>query len=59
MMLDTIRKQENNQVRFVVYMDGKAVASFGTSQLAHDYQDKLWATRSQSDKTMEALYSGR
>lgn len=48
MQLETIRTQTNNQVRFVLFMNGEKVATFHTQAAAWDYQDKLWA-----------LYAGR
>ena len=52
-----------NQVRFVVAVDGAADAEesigYGSRAAAHERMDALWAQRSQSDRTMEALYVGR
>lgn len=61
MTLNTRRIIVNNQVRFVVVVDGVAEAGigYGSEALAFERMDVLWARRPQADKTMEALYVGR
>jgi len=61
MTLSTRRIIVNNQVRFVVVVDGVAEGGIGyaSEALAFERMDVLWARRPQSEKTMEALYVGR
>lgn len=61
MTLNTRRIIVNNQVRFVVVVDGVAEEGigYGSEAYAFERMDVLWARRPQADKTMEALYVGR
>lgn len=61
MTLNTRRIIVNNQVRFVVVVDGVAEEGigYGSEALAFQRMDVLWARRPQADKTMETLYVGR
>lgn len=61
MTLNTRRIIVNNQVRFVVVVDGVAEEGigYGSEALAYQRMDVLWARRPQADKVMESLYVGR
>jgi hypothetical protein len=47
--------------RWVVIVDGVAEPGigYGSKELAYARMNELWEQRSQSDRTMEALYVGR
>ena len=61
MQLNTNTIVVNNQNRWVVTVNGVAEAGigYGSKEFAFKRMDELWEKRSQSDKTMEALYVGR
>lgn len=60
MQLETKQIAVNNKNRWIVVVDGipETGIGYGTIRLAFERMDALWLKRTQSDKTMEALYVG-